>query len=108
MAVVIGNNVWKIERAGLYFFGHINRYYLLVEISRKALHWSFSVAVEQAQELLDILDIDYEDGVYAHEALRGKFITVIPKNSDMFLSGNAVAKVGDPYGEDFIDLEGAL
>ena len=103
----MGNDIWKIERAGLYFFGHINRYYLLVEISRKALHRSFSVAVEQVQELLDVLDIDYEDGVYAYEALRGKFITVIPKNSDMLLSGNAVAKVGDPYGEDFIDLEGA-
>lgn len=98
------NNVWKIEKAGLYFFGHINRYYLEVEISRKGYHWAFSMNVEKVQSLLDVLDIDYEDGAYVYEALSGKFITAIPETDNMFVAGNRVAKVGDPYGMELIDL----
>ena len=100
------NNVWKIEKAGLYFFGHVNRYYMQVEISRRSAHWAFSMPVEQVQEFLDILDIDYEDGKYVHEALSGKFITAIGKDGMDY--GVPVSIVGDPYGEHLMTIEGAL
>lgn len=97
------NNIWKIEEAGLYMFGHVDRYYLHVEISRKSAHWAFYMPVERMQEFLDILDIDYEDGVYVHDVLKGKFITAIGKDGTDF--GVPVAIVGDPYGEQLMTLE---
>lgn len=96
------NNIWKIEKAGLYRFGHIGSTYVNVEITRKGLHWSFTLTVEQAESLLRVLDIDSEDGVYLHEALRGKFITVIGDNE--LYKASKVVRVGDPYGEEFIDI----
>ena len=98
------NNIWKIEKAGLYRFGHIGCTYVNVEISRKGLHWAFRMTVEQAESMLRVLDIDSEDGVYLHEALRGKFVTVIGDNEEMFRA-TTVVRVGDPYGEEFVDLE---
>lgn len=97
------NNIWKIEKAGLYRFGHIGSTYVNVEITRKSLHWAFSMTVEQAESLLRVLDIDSEDGVYLHEALRGKFVTVIGDDESMFRA-TTVVRVGDPYGEEFVDL----
>jgi len=41
--------------------------------------------------------------VYLHEALRGKFVTVIGDDESMFRA-TTVVRVGDPYGEEFIDL----
>lgn len=96
------NNIWKIEKAGLYRFGHIGSTYVNVEITRKSLHWAFRMTAEQAESLLRVLDIDSEDGVYLHEALRGKFVTVIG-DGEMFFASKVV-RVGDPYGEEFIDI----
>ena len=96
------NNIWKIEKAGLHCFGHINRVCVDVEITRKSLHWAFPLRVDQVTELFDVLDIDYEDGVYVHEALKGKFITVIG-DGEMYMASKVV-RVGDPYGEEFIDI----
>ncbi len=100
------NDIWKIEKAGLYFFGHINLWCFKVEISRRGTHWAFSMLAEKVPALLDILDIDYEDGLYAYEALQGKLITVIPESNDTFASDNKVVKVGDPYGMELIDILG--
>jgi hypothetical protein len=99
-----GNNIWKVEKAGLYLFGHVGNTYVNVEITRKSLHWAFMMTIEQAKSLLRVLDIDSEDGVYLHEALKGKFITVVGDDASLYKSSKVV-RVGDPYGEEFVDLE---
>lgn len=96
------NNIWKIEKAGLYYFGHVHAYFLRVELSRKGSGWSFSLPVEKVKQFLDILDLDYEDGKYVHELLRGKYITAIGDN-DCHV-GSIVRKVGDPYGFELMDI----
>lgn len=96
------NNIWRIEKAGLYFFGHVNAYFLRVELSRKGSGWSFSLPVEKVKQFLDILDLDYEDGKYVHELLRGKYITAIGDNDSHV--GSIVRHVGDPYGFELMDI----
>ena len=100
------NDIWKIEKAGLYFFGHINRYFLHVELSRPGVGWGFAMPVERVQQFLDILGIDYEDGKYVHDILKGKFITAISKGR-MHI-GESVAQVGDPYGNELMDVGDAM
>lgn len=96
------NNIWKIEKAGLYFFGHVNAYFLRVELSRRGTFWAFSLPVEKVQQFLDILDLDYEDGKYAYELLRGKYITVMGDNGSHI--GSVVKRIGDPYGFELMDI----
>jgi len=100
------NNIWKIEKAGLYFFGHVNRYFLHVELSRPGAGWGFAMQVEKVQEFLDILGIDYEDGKYVHDVLKGKLITAIGKDGKTY--GVSVSQVGDPYGDKLMDVGDAM
>lgn len=97
------NNIWKIEKAGLYYFGHVNAYSLCVELSRKGSGWSFCLPVEKVKQFLDILDLDYEDGKYVHELLHGKYITAIGDNGNHI--GSVVKQVGDPYGFELMDIK---
>ena len=53
-----------------------------------------------------MLGIDYEDGVYVHDVLKGKLITVIGKDGKTF--GVSVAQVGDPYGNKLMDVGEAM
>lgn len=96
------NNIWKIEKAGLYYFGHVHAYFLRVELSRKGSGWSFSLPVEKVEQFLDILDLDYEDGKYVHELLRGKYITAMGDNDNHI--GSVVKQIGDPYGFELMDI----
>ena len=98
----MGNNIWKIERAGLYSFGHINSCYLRVELSKPGAGWCFDLPSKRVRELIGVLDIDDEDGVYVHEVLKGKYVTAIGRDGMTY--GVPVAQVGDPYGERLIDL----
>lgn len=100
------NNIWKIEKAGLYFFGHVNAYFLRVELSRRGTFWAFSLPVEKVQQFLDILDLDYEDGKYVYELLHGKYITVMGDNGSHI--GSVVKRIGDPYGFELMDVGDAM
>lgn len=100
------NDIWKIEKAGLYFFGHINAYFLRVELSRRGTFWAFSLPVEKVQQFLDILDLDYEDGKYVYELLRGKYITAMGDNGNHV--GSVVKRIGDPYGFELMDVGDAM
>ena len=46
--------------------------------------------------------IDYEDGVFVHEKLMGRYVTVIGDQGSF--AGSVVRKIGDPYGEKFMEL----
>ena len=98
----MGNDVWHIDKAGLYLFGHANVCCLMVHISRPGKGWAFGIPLEQVCELFDILDIDYEDGVFVHERLTGRYVTVIGDQGSF--AGSVVRKVGDPYGEKIMEL----
>lgn len=96
------NNVWKIEKAGLYCFGHAGSTFINVEISRPGAGWSFRLRVAKAREFLEMLGIDDEDGRYVHEVLKGKYVTVVGKDGRSI--GVPVGKVGDPYGIKMMDV----
>lgn len=96
------NDIWKIEKAGLHYFGHTGSVRLQVEISRPGAGWAFTLRVDRVRELMAILGIDCEDGAYLHEVLVGRYITTIGKDGKQISA--PVGQVGDPYGIELMDI----
>lgn len=58
-----------------------------------------AISQHEVKELLDILGIDWEDGVFLEKALVGQIVSVSLDENEM------ITAIGDPYGNDVVLLK---
>lgn len=96
------DSIYRINKAGLYVTGHVRSSAIQLLLGNPGTCRSIDLNVRDAMGLLDVLGIDWEDGVFLNEALKDEFVMVSDDENGHSLS------IGDPYGNDSVDLKVGL
>lgn len=91
-------NVYRINKAGLYCIGHFRALGVKLEIGSPRTCGTIDLDYEQTAKLLDMLDIDWEDGFFLQDLLEGQNVLVGVDEQLYFKT------IGDPYGNDHIEI----
>lgn len=91
--------VYRINKAGIKLVGHFRAASIEIEIGSPGTCGVVTLSLGKAMQLLDILKISWEDGVFLHEVLRGKCVAVKCDEDLRFVS------IGDPFGNDCVEVE---
>lgn len=87
------NNIYRINKAGLYGIGHFGVFEIRLLIGQPDTCGSISLTQEQVKELLGYLRIDWEDGAYLADLLEGRLVAMGFDEKDCF----RFVSIGDPY-----------
>lgn len=70
--------IYRINSVGAYFIGHFNTYELKMELGcpNTCMSLSFSKTSNTLNKLLNELNVDWEDGGYINNLLKGQIIKV--------------------------------
>lgn len=90
--------VYRINKAGLYCIGHFRALGVRLEIGSPYTCGIIDLDYEQTVKLLDMLDIDWEDGFFLQDLLEGQNVLVGVDGSLYFKT------IGDPYGNNRIEI----
>lgn len=91
-------SVYRINTAGAFVVGHFNICDIRLDLGRPETCRAITLSPGKAMGLMRCLGVDFEDGAYMAEALRGQNILVVDDDD-----GNPLF-LGDPYGNKTIDL----
>ena len=91
-------SVYRINTAGAFVLGHFNICDIRLDLGRPETCRAITLSPGKAMGLMRCLGVDFEDGAYMAEALRGQNILVVDDED-----GNPLF-LGDPYGNKSIDL----
>ena len=91
-------SVYRINTAGAFVVGHFNICDIRLDLGRPETGRAITLSPGKAMGLMRCLGVDFEDGAYMAEALRGQNILVVDDED-----GNPLF-LGDPYGNKSIDL----
>ena len=91
-------SVYRINTAGAFVMGHFNICDIRLDLGRPETCRAITLSPGKAMGLMRCLGVDFEDGAYMAEALRGQNILVVDDED-----GNPLF-LGDPYGNKSIDL----
>lgn len=98
-----GNNIYhinyRINEAGAYVTGHFRSLEIKLCLGNPHTCGCLAISQHEVKELLDILGIDWEDGVFLEKALVGQIVSVSLDENEM------ITAIGDPYGNDVVLLK---
>lgn len=92
--------IYKITNAGLYITGHTQTMGIKIMIGSPCTCGAVTLTEKQTFELLKILHIDCEDGGYLQDLLIDQYVLM------GFDDEGYIRSVGDPFGNNAINLEG--
>lgn len=93
------NNIFKVEKCGAYYFAHYNLFSIHFVLIRPGACVHLDLSDEKTKELINLLNLDCENGKYITEILEGQYIHLI------FDDNYEINSIGDPYGEKHIKIK---
>lgn len=95
------SSIYRINKAGAYAVGHFKFIGMRLDLGSPQTCRQIDMDKKEVAGLLDILDIDWEDGGYVSDLLVGQNVLVTDDIDGYPLS------IGDPYGNRNLELEEA-
>ena len=96
------SSIYRINKAGAYAVGHFKFIGMRLDLGSPQTCRQIDMDKKEAAGLLDILDIDWEDGGYVSDLLVGQNVLVADD-----IDGYPLC-IGDPYGNRSMELKEAL
>lgn len=95
------SSIYRINKAGAYAVGHFKFIGMRLDLGSPQTCRQIDMDKKEAAGLLDILDIDWEDGGYVSDLLVGQNVLVVDD-----IDGYPL-RIGDPYGNLSMELKEA-
>lgn len=95
------SSIYRINKAGAYAVGHFKFIGMRLDLGSPQTCRQIDMDKKEAAGLLDILDIDWEDGGYVSDLLVGQNVLVADD-----IDGYPLC-IGDPYGNRSMELKEA-
>lgn len=95
------SSIYRINKAGAYAVGHFKFIGMRLDLGSPQTCRQIDMDKKEVAGLLDILDIDWEDGGYLSDLLVGQNVLVADDIDDYPLC------IGDPYGNRSMELKEA-
>lgn len=92
------HNIYRINKAGLYCLGHYRVLNVKLYIGAPDTCGTITLTFDNTVKLLDMLDVDWEDGDFIQDLLEGQYVLVGLDDKLYFKT------IGDPYGNDCIEI----
>lgn len=92
------SSIWKINKAGLYGIGHFNVMGVKLLLGDPNTRLQVDLTNKKTAQLLNALDIDWEDGGFIEDLLVGQTVKVD------FGDDERAVSIGDPFGHKTIKL----
>lgn len=90
--------IYRINEAGAYATGHFRSLEIKLCLGNPHTCGCLTISQHEVKELLDILGIDWEDGVFLEKALVGQIVGVSLDENE------TITAIGDPYDNDVVLL----
>lgn len=92
------SEIYRINKAGLYGIGHFGVLEVHIMVGRPDTCGSIKLTQDKLKELLNCLRIDWEDGAFVNDLLKGQMVSICTDDKGYFTS------IGDPYGNKVVML----